>query len=313
MSTIQIDTAEPSSRPTSPRRNSATTARKRRRPRRTAGGFLARFGVHIAVLIIVAVWVLPIIGLLVSSFRTGAASAVGGWWTFLNDAGLTTEAYRKALVEGQMARGTLNSFLITIPTNVILVAISAVTAYAFSTMNFRGKNAIFLLIVGMLAMPAQVALAPLFSLFTSIGLSGQFASVWIFQAGFGLPLGLLVLRTYFDSIPSSLHEAALIDGASMLTTFIRVILPISLPALASVLIMQFITAWNDLLAPLVFLGGGQNAPTTVLIAALANSETSDTTTTTAAAALISLVIPLAVFLFLQRYYSRGMTAGATKG
>lgn len=284
-----------------------------RRGGRSATRFVSRFGVHLAVLFISIVWVVPILGLLITSLRTNSAALTAGWWTVINDAGLTLSAFRTALVEGQMGRGLVNSFLIAIPTNVVLVVLAAVTAYAFSTMRFRGKDVLFLLIVAMLAMPPQVTLVPLFSLFTRLGLAGEYASVWIFQVGFGLPLGLLVMRTFFDSLPRSLIEAAAVDGASPLTTFLRIAVPISLPALASVLILQFITSWNDLLAPLVFLGGGSNAPTTVLIAGLQNSETSDTVTAVAAAALISVVVPLVIFFALQQYYSRGLMSGAAKG
>jgi alpha-glucoside transport system permease protein len=289
------------------------SGRGRRKQKWTFRRFLARFGVHLTVLFIVAVWITPLLGLIVTSMRRSSAAVVSGWWTVFNDAGLTFQAFQDAIVDGQMGHGLVNSFLIAIPTNVLLVAVATVTAFAFSTMRFKGKDILFLSIVAMLALPPQVALLPLFKLFTQLGLSGEYASVWIFQVGFGMPMALLVLRTYFDSIPHSLYEAAEMDGASPLTTFLRIILPISLPAISSVVILQFISAWNDLLAPLVFIGGGENAPTTVLIAGLSTAETTDNTTVTAAAALISMIVPLIVFFLLQRYYSRGLIAGSSKG
>ena len=205
------------------------------------------------------------------------------------------------------------SLLVTLPANMTLVMFAALTAYVFGVMQFKGRDVIFLLVIAMMALPAQMTLAPLFTLFSAIGLSGEFASLWIFQVGFSLPLSVLILRNFFSSLPTDIFEAADVDGASAARTFFSIALPLSLPGLFTVLIYQFIHSWNDLLVPLVLIGGGDKAPVTVQIAGLATSASADNQTLVAASALISLVIPLTVFFALQKYYVRGFLSGAVKG
>jgi alpha-glucoside transport system permease protein len=297
-STIDIDRVKPTAK-------TADAVPKTRR------SVLARIAVHVTVVLICLAWIVPIVGALVSSFRTSAAASESGWWQVFTDGGLSLNAFRTAFASGQLSRSLLNSVLVALPSSLLLVAVAAVTAYVFATMQFRGRNVLFLAMCATLVLPHQLALEPLFILFTKLGLSGQYASLWMFQIGFALPLSILILRESFASIPKSLYEAAEMDGASPARTFLAIAVPAALPGMASVLILNVISSWNDLLAPLLFLGG-RDATVTVQIAGLVNSADRDNTTAVAAAAIASIVIPMVIFLLLQRYFVRGFMSGAVK-
>lgn len=290
----------------------AVTSTRRRVRSSSLSTFVARYTTHIVVILICVVWIIPAIGMLVTSFRTAGDAAVTGWWTAWSTS-FSFDSYNQAVTQGGVGRGLVNSLLITLPANTALVFVAAVTSYVFGVMRFKGRDVLFLLIIAMMALPAQMTLAPLFALFQTIGLAGEFASLWIFQVGFSLPLSILILRNFFSSIPQDIFEAADVDGASAVRTFFSVALPLSLPGLFTVLIYQFIHSWNELLVPLVLIGGGAKAPVTVQIAGLATSASADNQTLVAAAALISLLIPLGVFFALQKYYVRGFLSGSVKG
>lgn len=275
---------------------------------------LRRGLLHLAVILICAAWLVPTLGLLVSSFRPARAIASSGWWTaFSNPSQFTLDLYREALSASNMAQSFLNSLTITIPSTVIPIMIAAFAAYAFSWMRFPGRDPLFVIVVGLLVIPLQMTFIPVLRLFNTLGLSGTFVGLWLAHTGYGLPFAIYLLRNFFGALPRDLFESAYLDGASMMTAFFRLVLPLSVPALASLAIFQFLWVWNDLLVALIYLGALPSvAPMTVRIANLVNSLGGNWQVLTAAA-FISMLLPLAVFFGLQRYFVRGILAGSVKG
>jgi alpha-glucoside transport system permease protein len=259
-------------------------------------------------------WLIPTIGLLITSIRPSDDADANGWWNwFANPLRFTMDNYSKALFDGSTPMGSafVNSVAVTIPATIIPIMIAAFAAYAFTFMEFPGKDLMFIVIVGLLVVPNQVAMVPLSTLFMSMGIQGQFATVWLAHAGFGMPLAVYILRNYMASLPRAVIESAKIDGASHFQTFWKLIVPMSVPALASFAIFQFLWVWNDLLVALVFLGGGNNSVMTVAMAGLLGDRGQGWQVLTAGA-FLTMALPLVVFLSLQRFFIRGMTAGAVK-
>jgi alpha-glucoside transport system permease protein len=211
-----------------------------------------------------------------------------------------------------MGQAFVNSFIVTVPATVIPILIAAFAAYAFTFMQWRGRDIVFVIIVGLLVVPNQVALVPLLKIYGQVGLNGTFLAVWLAHIGFGMPLAVYILRNYMSGLPMAIIESAKIDGASHFTTFWRLIVPMSTPALASFAIFQFLWVWNDLLIALLFLGRGDNTIATVALQSL-QSATGQGQELIAAAGFVTIIVPLIVFLSLQRYFIRGMTSGAVKG
>ena len=284
---------------------------------------------RITILVVVLIWLVPTAGVLVTSFRPEHLVDTSGWWTALGHpfrAGeWTIQNYRDALDTGGFKSAFLNSLAVTIPATIIPITIAAFAAYAFSWMEFRGRYVMFVLVVGLLVVPLQMALIPISRMYVdgvSIGstriipdlkLNGTFLGVWLAHTGFGLPLAIYLLRNYIGSLPSSIMESAKIDGASHFTIFWRLVVPLSVPALAAFGIFQFLWVWNDLLVAYVFLGG--TPQTQVLTIALANlvGQHGENWQLLTSAAFISMALPLIVFFSLQRYFVRGLTAGSVKG
>ncbi len=263
--------------------------------------------------VICLLWIVPVIGLLVTSLRTADAANSTGWWTAIaSPLDFTLNNYAEAADRGGMAQAFVNSMAITLPATIIPIMIAAFAAYAFSFMHFPGRDALFILIVSLLVIPSQVALVPLLQLYGNFGLNGTFPAVWLAHIGFGMPLAIFILRNYMASLPKELIESAKIDGASHFQTFWRLIIPISTPALASFAIFQFLWVWNDLLIALLFIGPGTNAPMTVQLAGLLGAQGQGWHLITAGG-FLTMLVPLIVFLSLQRYFVRGMTAGSVKG
>jgi alpha-glucoside transport system permease protein len=269
---------------------------------------------HLALILLTVIWVVPTIGLLVSSFRPGFLISRTGWWTaFAPPFQFTLQNYSDVLQTNNLFSSFINSLTIAIPATVMPIAIAAFAAYAFAWMRFPMRNWLFLLLVGLLAVPLQVTLIPVLAMFKSLGLNGNFFGVWVAHTAYGLPFAIYLLRNFFGALPSDLFESAQIDGAGPVTMFFRLVMPLSVPALASLAIFQFLWTWNDLLVALVYIGSSpQYAPMTVTIANLVNSLGQGYELLTAAA-FISMALPLVVFLSMQRYFVRGMTAGAVKG
>jgi alpha-glucoside transport system permease protein len=298
---------------------------------RTAPGDVREGGwfVRLAVLVIAILWIVPTLGVLITSFRPEALVDSTGWWTVFTkpfDASQWTfENYRLALEQGGLGNAFLNSLAVAVPATVIPITIAAFAAYAFSWMDFRGRYVLFVGVVGLLVVPLQMALIPILGLynrgatlggyivFPDLDLVGTFLGVWIAHTAFGLPLAIYLLRNYIGSLPSSIIESAKIDGADHFTIFWRLIIPLSVPALAAFAIFQFLWVWNDLLVAYVFLGGTQqNRVLTILLQNLVGGRGENWHLLTAAA-FISMTLPLVVFFSLQKYFVRGLTAGAVKG
>lgn len=273
--------------------------------------WFARVGMAIVVLL----WVLPTVGLLVSSFRTSGAVNRSGWWTVLGNLDqLTLSNYGEVL--SQTAGGDtlldafVNTFVVAVPATIIPILIAAFAAYAFSWMEFPGREILFIVFVAALVIPLQVAFIPILQLYGKVGISGSFLGVWLAHSGFGMPLAVYLLRNYIGSLPREVMESAKIDGASHFQIFWRLIIPLSVPALASFAIFQFLWTWNDFLVALIMLSEGQVA--TTYLAQLIGSfgEAAHLLT---AGAFITMTVPLIVFFSLQRYFVRGLTAGSVKG
>jgi alpha-glucoside transport system permease protein len=290
----------------------STTARRGRRPG-------ARLPLHLVLLGLMVLWAIPAIGLLIASFRTAADTNASGWWTALAPPYEFTFAnYDYVLNRAGFWDSFLNSFLITIPATILVVLIAAFAAYAFAWMSFPGRNVLFVVMVGLLVVPLQITLIPVLTLFRDVeifgnGINGTILAVWLAHTGYGLPFAIYLLRNYMGSLPREVFESASIDGAGPATAFFRLAIPMSVPALASLVIFQFLWVWNDLLVALVYLGPvPANHPLSVTLANLTTNFGGGWQFLTAAA-FVSMVVPIAVFLGLQRYFVRGITGGAVKG
>ena len=284
-----------------------------------------------AIAVIIAIlWTIPTFGLLVSSIRPEKDINNSGWWTFFTNPSFTLENYAQVLFQGSttnppLAQFFFNSFALTIPAVVFPITLALFAAYALAWFNFRGKDTIFFIIFGLQVVPLQLTLIPLLQLFAKglvigdtviipdLGITGTFIPIWIAHTIFGLPLAIFLLHNFLSQIPKELIEAARVDGANWFTLFSKIILPLSVPAIASFSIFQFLWVWNDLLVGLTFGGGvKQVAPLTVRIAEMVGSRGSGWELLTAGA-FVSMIVPLIVFFALQRYFVRGLLAGSVKG
>lgn len=276
--------------------------------------FFDRTPIHALIILISLVWLTPTIGLLVSSFRPGSLVASTGWWTaFQPPLHFTLNLYRQALEANGMATSFVNSLFIAIPATVIPILIAAFAAFAFAWMDFPGRNLLFVLVVGLLVVPLQTTLIPILRIYNKLHLSGTFPGIWLAHTAYGLPFAVYLLRNFFGTLPRDMLESAYLDGASPFTAFLRLVLPLSIPAIASLAIFQFMWVWDDLLVALVYLGGSPSvAPMTVTISNLVSSLGAGWQLLTAAA-FISMVLPLLIFFTLQRYFVRGILAGSVKG
>ncbi|HEY7470241.1 MAG TPA: carbohydrate ABC transporter permease [Acidimicrobiia bacterium] len=276
----------------------------------------SRFPVYLGVGLITLLWTIPSLGLLINSFREPSSIRATGWWTvfgeFFDSATWTIQNYTEVL-EGGFANAFANSLAVTIPAVVIPITVAAFAAYAFAWMEFPGRNLIFVTVVGLLVVPLQMALIPILRIYTGFELNGTFPAIWLAHAGFGLPLAIYLLRNYMGSLSSSLIESAKIDGADHFTIFTRLVVPLSVPVLASFAIFQFLWVWNDFLVAIVFLGyDPANRVLTVELADLAGRGEGQLSLLPAAA-FVTMILPLVVFFALQRFFVRGLTAGSVKG
>ncbi|MCL5735634.1 MAG: carbohydrate ABC transporter permease [Actinobacteria bacterium] len=272
---------------------------------------LNRAPVTVVMLIIGAIWLVPTVGLLVSSFRTAAESNTSGWWNGIaHPSQLTIEPYSNLLTGGGMLTAFKNTVLITVPTTLIVVLVASLAAYAFAWIRFRGRDVAFLIVVGLLVVPIQVALIPVATLYGKVGLFGHIPGVVLFHVAFGLPFAIFLLRNFFIGIPADLLEAARMDGAGELQVFYRVVMPLGTPAIASLAIFQFLWVWNDLLVALVF-AQTSSAPMTVFIRNQLR-EFASNIDVIAPAAFLQMIVPLIVFFAFQRYFVQGLLAGSVK-
>ena len=288
--------------------------------------------VSIILIIICILWTIPTLGVFVTSFRERDEVSRSGWWTAgSNISTMTLENYQQVLggkpfsyvtAEGvkvtersdNMLGAFLNSLTVTIPSVVIPILIAAFAAYGFAWLDFPGRKVLFVAIVAILVVPLQISLIPILRDYQKIGLNGTFLGIWLAHTGFGLPLATYLLFNYISTIPRSTLESAFIDGASHFTTFTLLVLPLSVPALASFAIFQFIWVWNDLLVAMVFMSGsGEKFQVmTQRLLNMIGTRGQDWHLLTAGA-FVSLVLPLVTFFSLQRYFVRGLMAGSVKG
>lgn len=278
---------------------------------------LSRPLLHAIIVLISLMWLLPSVGLLISSFRVRNDVMSSGWWTVFQHPFEFTQYslknYTHVITANGMGKAFLNSLLITVPSTIIPIMIAAFAAYAFARMEFPGRQVLFVIVVGLLVVPIQMTLIPILRVYNRLGLAGTFIGIWLAHAGYGLPFAVYLLRNFFGALPKDIFESAFLDGASHFTAFFRLALPLSVPALASLAIFQFLWVWNDLLVALIYLGGTERvAPLTVRLSSLINSLGQNWHLLTAAA-FISMVLPLIIFFSLQRYFVRGILAGSIKG
>ncbi len=379
----------------------------------TGKSFASRFGVHIAVLIFVAIWTVPTLGILVSSLRDKNQIIASGWWNsfssstqteagrlppasaqvekdgkfvlagnifgdgaarnisafgvksaaptqypagttadlgdwvtlqvnadgtfvmsspkaFEGDRGqrvyyassappkFTTDNYKTVLFSEGIGRSFINSLTVTIPATVIPILIAAFAAYALAWMRFPGRALLIAVIIGLLVVPLQMSLIPLLKIYNGVGIffgvpSKTYLGIWLAHTGFGLPFAIYLLRSYIAGLPREIMESARIDGASDFEIFVKIVLPLSFPVLASFAIFQFLWVWNDLLVAMVFLGTeGDQIVLTAKLNALLGSRGGDWEILTTSA-FVTIIVPLIVFFSLQRYFVRGLLAGSVKG
>jgi alpha-glucoside transport system permease protein len=298
-------------------------------PPRTMGERLARVlrrsPVHIGLILIAVIWLVPTIGLAVTSIRPRSDILASGWWHVFTSH-LTFENYGKVIHTAGMGHAFLNSVYITLPATILPLALGALAAYAFAWTRFPFRDTVFLLIVALMVVPIQTAFVPLLKLFRNwdvdinlfdVGLihwahlNNSYWGIWLAHTAFGLPLAIFLFRNFFITLPKDLIEAARIDGASEFAVFRRVVLPLSVPALASFGIFQFLWVWNDLLMALVFVSDPSKQPMTVKITQLLSTYGVEYHLLSAAAFLLML-LPLVVFFALQRYFVQGLLAGSVK-
>lgn len=284
-------------------------------------------GATIAALVIAVLWTLPTFGLFISSIRPARLVNTTGWWTFFQNPGVTLDNYAQVLASGNstlnLAGSFVNSIAITLPATIFPLVIASLAAYGFAWIDFKGKNWLFIGVFALQIVPLQMALVPLLSLFSrglkvgdvqvfnGLNASGSYSQVWIAHTIFALPLAIFLLHNFIAEIPRELIEAARVDGAGHGQIFFRIVLPLTMPAIASFAIFQFLWVWNDLLVALVFADGAV-APMTKLLAEITGSRGQDWNLLTAGA-FISILVPLIVFFSLQRFFVRGLLAGSTKG
>jgi alpha-glucoside transport system permease protein len=292
-----------------------TVARAARSPRRTR--FLERSAVRVAVVVIAFLWSLPTAGLLISSFRSNADIRSSGWWDAIlhpfETAQWTLSNYASVLRADNLATSFVNSLVVTIPAVVIPITMAAFAAYAFAWMKFPGRSVLFAIVVALLVVPLQMSLVPVLRLFAGLDLNGTFLGVWLAHTGFGLPLAIYLLYNYISQLPGDLFESAQIDGASHFQIFRELVVPLSVPALASFAIFQFLWVWNDLLVALVYLGTEQQVATLPARLNELVGTKGESWHLLTAGAFITMIVPLGVFLLLQRYFVRGLIAGSVKG
>ena len=287
---------------------------------------ISRGPLHIAIIGIALLWMIPSAGLLVSSFRDKRDIGCSGWWrAFQHPFDFTVQNYRDVLDQNAMGESFVSSLAIAVPTTAIVIMVAALAAFAFAWLKFPGRDLLFFVVVGLLVVPLQMTLIPVLRLFTNLSLNGTYLGIWLAHTAYGLPFAVFLLRNFFGALPRDLFESAYLDGASNLRVFFRIVMPLSVPALASLAIFQFMWVWNDLLVALVFLGNNPawvpgpdlplspgSGPMTLTISNLVSSFGTDWQLLTAAA-FISMMLPLVVFFALQRYFVEGILAGSVKG
>jgi len=280
----------------------------------------------VLVIAIGVMWTIPTFGLFINSFRSKEDAATTGWWVFFLHPSFSLSGYDQVLTsQGGLIIPLVNSLAITIPATIIPIFVASMAGYSLAWMRFRGSDAIFFALFALQVVPLQMALVPLqqyyvhglqiagVTILPSPGVNGTLTQIWLSHTMFSLPLAVFLLHNFIAQLPSSLIEAARVDGASHLRIFRSIVLPLLMPAIASFSIFQFLWVWNDLLVAKTF--GGSNPdmqPVTARMQSLVGSYGAHQELL-APAGFLTIVIPLIVFLSLQRYFVRGLLAGSVKG
>jgi alpha-glucoside transport system permease protein len=272
--------------------------------------FLTKTPVYIVLVVIGLLWLVPTIGLLFTSLMAPQDFSSMGWWKVLSKPSIATwENYDSLFQNGPLTHSLWVTAQIAIGSTVLPITVGALAAYAFAWLEFPGRDWLFIGVVALLVVPLQMALIPIFSLYNTLGIFDTVLSLVLFHTAFGLPFAIFLLRNFFIGIPKDILESARIDGASEIRIFLRLILPLGLPAIASLAIFQFLWTWNDLIVALTFARDTQ--PITVAIFNQL-TEFGSNIEIIAPAAFVSLALPLVVFLAFQRYFVQGLLAGSVK-
>ncbi|UED86035.1 carbohydrate ABC transporter permease [Streptomyces profundus] len=284
-------------------------------PRRSVGNRLASLAagsvVRVILVVIGVLWLLPTAGLLVSSFRDPRDIASTGWWEALTDPGQWTWSNYDSLLGNDTFTGSVwTTVAITVPATALVIGLAALAAYAFAWLDFPGRDWLFLVVVGLLVVPVQIALIPVARLFNTLGIFETTLGVVLFHSAFGLPFGIFLLRNFFSEIPRELLEAARLDGAGELRLFFKVVLPLGGPAIAALAIFQFMWVWNDMLVALIFADSG--SPPMTLALQQEMRQFGSNFDVLAPGAFLTMLIPLAIFFAFQKQFVSGVMAGAVK-
>lgn len=307
---------------------------------------LNKIPLHAITILILIIWIVPTLGLLITSFRPVSLINTSGWWTFLSPntgdsprftinnyvdsvvgyrgtknylqdcaSGVQSLSlncdYTDILNPRGMGSAFINSLIVTLPATVLPILFAAFAGYAFAWLDFKGRYLLFAVLVGLQVVPLQMTLVPILRVYAKLGLNGTFWGVWLFHTGFGMPYAIYLMRNFLGGLPKDLFESAYLDGASHWTAFIKLAIPLAMPAIASLTIFQFLWVWNDLLVALVFLGGTKPVMT-YQISNMVTSLGAGWHLLTASA-FLSMLLPMIIFFALQRFFVRGMLAGAVKG
>jgi alpha-glucoside transport system permease protein len=289
----------------------ATTAAEPVRRIRFHIPYAPKWLLHATLILIGLLWLEPTVGLLITSFRPRADLSSTGWWMIFIQPRFTLQNYESVILSQGMGNAFVNSFKITVPATLFTVIVAAFGAYALAWVNFRGRRLIFTVTIALLVVPIQTTLVPVLQIYNRFGLTGTYIGIWLAHTGYGLPFAIYLLRNFFAGLPRELLEAAKIDGASEWSILWRIVIPLSVPALASLAIFQFMWVWNDLLVALVFMSSPSVQPVTVAMQALLGTYATEWDIMSASA-FISMAVPLLVFFALQRYFVTGITAGSVK-
>jgi alpha-glucoside transport system permease protein len=282
--------------------------------------FISKAPVHIALILLAVIWLVPSVGLLITSFRTRSDIANTGWWESLSTLNFTLDNYDQVLRGADMGSSFVNSLLISVPATIIPLFLGSLAAYALSWIRFPFRDTIFLAIVALMVVPTQMSLVPVLIFFRNMGeflsgdkslITGSYVGIWLAHSAFALPFCIFLLRNFFITLPRDLIEAARVDGASNFRIFWKVVLPLSVPALASFAIFQFLWVWNDLLMALVFVQESSLLPLTVRISQVQSTYGVEWHLLSAGA-FVLMAVPLIVFFSLQRYFVQGLLAGSVK-
>jgi alpha-glucoside transport system permease protein len=281
------------------------------RVRPSRGPFLARLPIHAVLLLLTVLWIIPSVSVVLTSVRPPTDIASTGWWTFFTNPQVTLDNYAAVVSQLGFARAFVNSVLITVPSTVLPIALAALAAYGFAWLRFPGRDAVFLVVVALMVVPIQTAFVPALQIFKGLGIGSSFLAIWIAHTTFALPFAIFLLRSFMVQLPPELMESAQIDGASSFRIFRSIILPLSRPAIASLAVLQFLWVWNDLLMALIFIQRDDMYPLTNATAKLLSTYGTNFNYLSASAVLL-MVVPVIVFVALQRQFVRGIVAGSVK-